>query len=54
MWEDNRGWTFQLEEELLWIMVKLKRLDNGFVYYKHAVFQFTRRYLMDWSGVDYF
>ncbi len=33
--------------------LKLKRLNDEFVYYKHAGFHFSRHYLMDWSGVDY-
>jgi len=27
--------------------------NDGFVYYKHAVFYSTRCELMDWSRVDY-
>ncbi len=41
---DMRG---QREEVLLWIMdlfgLKLKHLNDGFVFYKHASFQFTMR-----------
>ncbi len=33
---------------------KFKKVFNdGFDYYKHAVFLFSRHYLMNWSGVDY-
>ncbi len=28
-------------------------VNDGFVYYKHALFHFTRHSLVDWSGVDY-
>ncbi len=48
MWEENRGWTFSLEDELM-IMdyyfgqkQQLKHPNNRFVYYKHAHFHFTR------------
>ncbi len=47
-WKDNRGWTFSIEEALLWIMgifyqkpqFKVKRHNNGFVSNKHATFTF--------------
>ncbi len=51
MWEDNKGWTFSLEEEYygLWTHIlagssglKLKHINDGFVSYKHAAFHFTR------------
>ncbi len=50
MWEDKRD--FHLEEELLCIMdlyfgrshvLKLKLLNDTFVYDKHEAFHFTRR-----------
>ncbi len=59
MWEDfdvKGQWDidFLLEEALLWIIMdilsksddlKIKRLNDGFVSYKHAAFRFTRCYL---------
>ncbi len=55
--------TFSLEEVLLWIMdtyfgqkrwFKVKKhLDDGFVYYKHADFYFTRHELMFQRVVGY-
>ncbi len=48
----RQRWTFSLKEALLWIMdygilarsdgLQLKRLNDGFVLYKYAVFHFTR------------
>ncbi len=32
---------------------ELKRLNDGFISYKHAAFHFTRHWLMDWRRVDY-
>ncbi len=49
MWEDNRGWTFSLEETLLRTHIlarssslKLKHHNYGFDSYKHAAFHFAR------------
>ncbi len=33
--------------------LKFKHLNDGFVSDKHTAFHFTRRYLADWSLVDY-
>ncbi len=33
--------------------LKFKRFNDGFVFYKHAAFHFTRNELMNWSRVDY-
>ncbi len=44
MWEDNKWWTFSLEEVLLWtgILIRSDGLikRHGFVSYKHTAFQF--------------
>ncbi len=33
--------------------LKLKRLNDGFVFYKHTAFVISFRLPVDWSGVDY-
>ncbi len=60
MWKDNRGWTFSLEEALLWITdlylsrrnsLNLKCCNDGFVSYKHIFL--LQKTLIDELKLDY-
>ncbi len=55
MWEDNRRWTFSLEEVLVIhrmtrILARRSKIKWSI---EHTAFGFKRCLLMDWSGVDY-
>ncbi len=51
MLEDNRGWTFSLEEAIVWIyrhlMIKKKNQTRNFLHHKTLIDG------LDWSVLDY-